>query len=445
MAPAQSNISASKASGAMLSGYGETTRSNLQTKAGLAKINLRIDAAQYWQSFVEKLEISSDNLIAGTVMFSNAVSGPVDEENWKAIIELLQARHEPFESINSISDLGVNPSEASKPSKAIFIPQEQGVDSAIALRSLFERVNARQGFRYHDDTCGHIQEDQNGFQVQGRRTRLEANKVIIAAGATSHSLLSSFSRVERRVPPLFFGVGVGILGMVENLPSAIRNHVFRTPNRAFSCGLHSVPRRQDGVYIGATNNILPAGTKGASLSDVEFVADCAMRQIDNSLSSMQVTKICVGNRPVPLDTYPLIGETSVEGLWLATGTYRDGFLLAPLIARRLSEALLSQQKQLVGCEMFTPEREPISELSQEEAITEGVKHYLSIAFERGTELPTVGNWRDEFEAAIRLKVESLYQAIDSDYVLPPDFLWDIDEHGLVDMIREKHAAIQASW
>src|SRR4029077_21049202 len=49
-----------------------------------------------------------------------------------------------------------------------------------------------------------------------------------------------------------------------------------------------------------------------------------------SSSELQIEQLCVGLRPGTPDNLPLIGQGALEGLWWATGHYRNGILLAPL-------------------------------------------------------------------------------------------------------------------
>jgi glycine oxidase len=46
-----------------------------------------------------------------------------------------------------------------------------------------------------------------------------------------------------------------------------------------------------------------------------------------------------GLRPGTQDNRPLIGPAPVDGLIYATGHYRNGILLAPVTAQRVTEAL----------------------------------------------------------------------------------------------------------
>ncbi|MEK5521657.1 hypothetical protein [Heyndrickxia sp. FSL W8-0423] len=100
------------------------------------------------------------------------------------------------------------------------------------------------------------------------------------------------------------------------------SRVLKTPKRAFACGLHIVLRQKGEVYIGATNVISPKVVDNPILDDIVFLIDCAYRQIRRNLSKGTLNRLQVGNRPVSLDGYSLLGESNLKGLWRMTGTYR---------------------------------------------------------------------------------------------------------------------------
>src|SRR5262249_51170689 len=130
------------------------------------------------------------------------------------------------------------------------------------------------------------------------------------------------------VPPIVSGYGVSAL--IGDTRTRRLRHVIRTPNRAFSCGLHVVPR-PDNIYLGATNIMSNKPQSFATMSDLHFLLDCAMKQLHTNLSSGRIVCLQVGNRPVTVDGFPLIGPLPGTRLWMLTGTYRDGFHQSPLI------------------------------------------------------------------------------------------------------------------
>jgi glycine oxidase len=52
---------------------------------------------------------------------------------------------------------------------------------------------------------------------------------------------------------------------------------------------------------------------------------------------LAVTELSVGFRPAVRDHLPVIGGTATRGLYIATGHFRNGVLLAPATAHHLAE------------------------------------------------------------------------------------------------------------
>src|SRR5690606_17565569 len=129
--------------------------------------------------------------------------------------------------------------------------------------------------------------------------------------------------------------------------------------------------------------------------------------------------IICGNRPVSLDTFPIIGRTSLEGLSIVSGTYRDGLLLAPYIGEYLSYLLLGKsipEGQYTAFNYFPAERFPINAYTREEAIEEAVQHFVSGTYEHGIVMPLVG-WIDFYERVLKENFTMLYESFGEDCVL----------------------------
>ncbi|MBN8866707.1 MAG: glycine oxidase ThiO [Solirubrobacterales bacterium] len=61
------------------------------------------------------------------------------------------------------------------------------------------------------------------------------------------------------------------------------------------------------------------------------------------VAEMEFVEATAGLRPGTPDNVPVIGETAIDGLFLATGHYRNGILLAPLTARAIRGLVIGDQ------------------------------------------------------------------------------------------------------
>jgi glycine oxidase len=102
-------------------------------------------------------------------------------------------------------------------------------------------------------------------------------------------------------------------------------------------GAYLVPRDDGRLLIGAT--VESAGFE-------ERVTAGGMRELLNAaliaapaLGSLAVHESWSGLRPATPDGLPVLGETPLEGYFLATGHYRNGILLTPATARSIADTI----------------------------------------------------------------------------------------------------------
>lgn len=184
---------------------------------------------------------------------------------------------------------------------------------------------------------------------------LSGTHYLIANGASVSRLLDA-SDLGIRVQRVVYGVGTTV--EIRRAQRAC----LRIPNR----GVYLVPYGDDRAVIGATNEVAFVPTPAAPEAPARLVR-AAAEAFDRSLAGAEIVRVNVGWRPISLDTYPLIGTTSIENLTIASGTRRDGFHLAPLLAEHLA-ALLNGEPTDPRLDVFAPERAPLRTLTRGQAI-----------------------------------------------------------------------------
>ena len=120
--------------------------------------------------------------------------------------------------------------------------------------------------------------------------------------------------------------------------------VVRTPD------VYLVPRRDGELYVGGTSEekgFDTARTAGAAMDLLYHT----WRALPGSYE-LELMEHGVGFRPALRDNLPAIGATPVDGLFVATGHYRHGIMLAPATAKLLLETLASGED--------TPKNAPFS-------------------------------------------------------------------------------------
>lgn len=415
---------ASAAAGAMLNCFGEVTGRTTAHEAGLAKLRLCREALDAWPGWLEDLaeEAAEPGLPGyfrpGTFVVLNTRSGRLDEDNFHATRAELAGAGEPYEEVEPRDIVGLDPVPGARPLRAMFLRREGAVDARRVLAAL-GRAAGRYGVLgvpVEAESLLVTEDRVTGVRLAGGGV-VSAGAVVVAAGAFSGRFLGVLP--PGAVPPLLSGVGISVETRRVRPPGF--EHVVRTPNRSGSCGLHVVPLGDGLEYVGATNIVSRSPVHEPGLGMTQFLLQCAREQLDHRLFHSLAGRWMVGNRPVALDGFPLFGGTSLGGLSLAAGTYRDGFHCSPVLAGRVAEQVLSASAVVEGLELFRPERAPIETMSVEESVAEFAYHGVCGAFEGGLELPS---WIDPqaLEPVYRQAAEVLYGRMEVPVALPPEMV-----------------------
>ena len=121
----------------------------------------------------------------------------------------------------------------------------------------------------------------------------------------------------------------------------------------WGAGIYTVPRGQ-GLAVGAT--VEEAGFDSGVTAEARDSLHQAAARLMPDLKHWAVTDQWAGLRPRAPDGLPLLGPTAVEGLWLASGQYRNGILFAPAVAENLTNQILGRANMIPAFDprRFTP-------------------------------------------------------------------------------------------
>ncbi|MGW0117458.1 glycine oxidase ThiO [Streptomyces sp. NPDC003327] len=194
---------------------------------------------------------------------------------------------------------------------------------ALADRLTVVRDRAR-GVRLADGTGG-------GAGAAGG-VELAADQVVLAAGSLSGRLAGVPADVLPPVRP--------VKGQVLRLrvPAPYAPFLSRTV-RAVVRGSHVylVPRANGELVVGATSEELGWDTTVTAGGVYELLRDA--HELVPGITELPLTETLAGLRPGSPDNAPLLGPSTLPGLQLATGHYRNGVLLTPVTGDVMAEAL----------------------------------------------------------------------------------------------------------
>ncbi|MFD9451752.1 NAD(P)/FAD-dependent oxidoreductase [Streptomyces sp. NPDC059985] len=418
-------VGASGAAGAMLGALGEVTDLGSRTRHGRLRIELAVAAARGWPVWRDQVRVRAgrsaperDGYGSGTFMVLNAVSSALDDASFTAVARVAAEHSLPCHDTSPADIPGYRPLDNDRALRAWYLPHERFLDARVWLATLDAALA----------TLPHVTRTPagtltaapgGGYLLTTPAGVFRAPRAVVAAGAWTTPILDTLDPDLPVVPVLAAaGTAVTVTGLDP------RPAVVRTPNRAYACGLHAVPQADGSLYLGASAHPSLTPTTQPTAGAMRFLLDAALSQLDHRLAAAGIAATHHGNRPLSLDGQPVIGPTLREGLWVASGTHRDGLHASPLIAALLAEALLAPAgpggplpEPLTA---FTPCRELITDLTVKEAAAEAATHHVALAAEARMRPPLTGAWPQALADAYAARMENAYAAMPDGYIPPPD-------------------------
>jgi len=169
---------------------------------------------------------------------------------------------------------------------------------------------------------------------------LRSRSVVVAAGSWT-SLIDGLGLPSGRVVP-----ARGQIVELE-LSAPVLSHV------VFGPGAYLVPRDDGRVLVGSTLEFV-GYEKRVTASAVRDLLTHAIA-LAPALANAEIRDTWSSFRPYTEDELPLLGATKIASLFLSTGHYRNGILLAPISAEIVRAAVLGQKPPL-PLAAFRPER-----------------------------------------------------------------------------------------
>ncbi len=164
--------------------------------------------------------------------------------------------------------------------------------------------------------------------VQTSRGQIACNSVVMAAGTWSSFLLRSSGCPDPAIQPVR-----GQMICLESKPQLTR-HVLYSPRG------YLVPR-QDGRLLAGSTSENAGFAKRVTAGGVSSILRNTF-EISAAVSTLPVIDTWAGLRPRAADGLPVLGACGeIDGLFFATGHYRNGILLAPLTAELITEAIVA--------------------------------------------------------------------------------------------------------
>ncbi|MES2207458.1 MAG: FAD-dependent oxidoreductase [Pseudomonadota bacterium] len=370
---------ASTAAAAMLNLWGEIESDILKNPVTRARFEFSRQSQPLWSTVITDLEEESGLKIHygnGTHIIHNSDS-PAQHDNFKAIIDGLKEYNEPYSTVLP-ADLSItipyyNPAPEKKARAAIHIPSESWVNPNHLLNALETIIDRFPNAKRIDAECSKLNISAGnicGITLENNE-QIDLDVVVVCNGASFTTLVKK-SEINHLFQRVFFGVGGSI---VFKSGSKTLKHCVRTPSRGLACGMYTVPYDAEHIIMGATN-FVSHNPKDLRLNNIYQLIKQAQEEFNIDCWKSIHTRTNMGWRPISTDTLPMIGSTSIKGMFVATGTYRDGLFCSPIISSWLSDLILKGKSNLEE-PLFAPERSLIAVYSREEAVNKYVEHNIN--------------------------------------------------------------------
>jgi glycine oxidase len=243
--------------------------------------------------------------------------------SWQADVGLA------LEQVTADSTRKLEPAVTELASRAIFIPNDHQVENRRLMDAL-DVAMRRAGIEVieGEEVTSLLIERERVTGVACGNRRFYAGAVVVAAGSWSSKLLEP----------------VGL--RVQITPARGQMIAVQAANSAIRCVLHSkrcylVPRKKGRILIGAT--VEYAGFhKAVTVQGINSLLAAAIELVP-SLEACEIIESWSGLRPDTPDHLPVIGQSGIRNLLLATGHFRNGILLAPVTAELITDALINNR------------------------------------------------------------------------------------------------------
>ncbi len=210
---------------------------------------------------------------------------------------------------------------------ALFTPGDHQIDPAAMVEALGEAFVAAGGHLHQHQPVAKvlIGDKLEGLGFEDGSTEYFSH-IVIAAGPWSSQLEGIPDGILPSIRPIR-----GQMLVVELGEPPLVEHVVRAPDA------YLVPRRDGRLLIGSTmeeRGFDPRPSAGGLLDILE-----GAREAVPGIYDAHILDYWTGFRPTTLANQPVIGPTSIDGLYLSVGHGRNGILLTPITAYGLAETI----------------------------------------------------------------------------------------------------------
>ena len=301
-----------------------------------ALLKLGVQSCRMYPEWVVELETDSQ-MSVGYRAEGTLIVG-VDRDDARELEHLYESQQLldlKVEWITGTEAREMEPLLSPKITAAIWSRDDHQVDNRAMVNALIEAYR-RAGGLLHENTPVEKIEVVNGkaegIWVKGNLE--EADVIVLSAGCWSSDIDGLPKAVQPPVRPV-----KGQMLALQMEEGIVLQKVIRAPRAKYPTDVYLVPKDDGRLVIGATNEEMAFDTRLTAGGLFELLR--GTWEAVPGIYDLPVLETWTGLRPGSRDNAPILGETSVENLIMATGHYRNGILLTPVTAREIASLILT--------------------------------------------------------------------------------------------------------
>ena len=316
----------SAGSGTSLAATGMLAAAAEHEPGGDALLELALESQALWQEYRQQLETESGIAIdyrdEGTLLVANNRD---EVERLRFRLDLQQRCNLNAQWLTGPQARALEPGLRSSVAGGILCKGDHQVDPRLMVPALARAFMTRGGQLF--ENCNVTGLDMSGGKISGLQTALgliKTQSVVMANGVWAAEVLEPLG-INVPVRPLRGQA----MSLRTNRQTGTLSHVVWTEQ------IHLAPKKDGRLIVGATVEDMgfnPAITAGGALALLE-----GLHRALPSSEEMEVEAIWSGFRPTSDDDAPVVGETGIPGLTIATGHHRNGILLAPITGQAFEQ------------------------------------------------------------------------------------------------------------
>jgi glycine oxidase len=312
-------------------------------------LRLNLAGAERWPAFAEELEAESGRPVGYRTCGSLVVA--FDRDDARVLEDLagyLERLDLAAELLSGSGCRDVEPALAPGVRRGLRVVGDHQADNRLLADALLTALTQR-GATVVEQRVERV--DVVDGAVAGVAladgSRVETGQVLLAAGCWSGQIGGLPADALPPVRP--------VKGQILRIQGPADQPVLRGNVRGLVRGrsLYLVPRASGRIVVGATVEEMGFDTTVTVEGIHRLLHDAAV--LVPGLLDLELAETLAGLRPGSPDNEPVIGRTTVDGLFVATGHHRNGILLTPVTADAVA-GLLGAGPAVAEVEGFGPER-----------------------------------------------------------------------------------------